>query len=45
MREWVALSIPTHTAMKALRDAAKTWLCRSATQTTFSKSILRDFEI
>jgi hypothetical protein len=45
MREWVALSIPTHTAMKALRDAAKIWPCRSATQATFSQSILKDFEI
>jgi hypothetical protein len=45
MREWVALSIPTHTAMKGLRDAAKTWLCRSATHATFSKLISEVFEI
>jgi hypothetical protein len=32
MREWVALSIPTQTAMKGLRDIAKIWLCRSAMQ-------------
>jgi hypothetical protein len=44
MRELVALSIPTQTAMKGLRGAAKTWLCRSALA-TFSKSISRVFEI
>jgi hypothetical protein len=30
MRERIALSIPTQTAMKGLRDAAGFWLCRSA---------------
>jgi hypothetical protein len=44
MREWVALSIPTHTAMKGLRDAAKTW-GYAAVHATFSQSILRLFEI
>jgi hypothetical protein len=32
MREWVALSIPTQTAMKGLRDAAGISQCRSAMQ-------------
>jgi hypothetical protein len=30
MRERIALSIPTQTALKALRELAKIWLCRSA---------------
>jgi hypothetical protein len=45
MRERIALSIPTQTAMKGLRDGTKTWLCRSATHATFLQSILPLFEI
>jgi hypothetical protein len=45
MRERVALSIPTQTAMKGLRDAAKILPCRSAVHATFSKSILGIFVI
>jgi hypothetical protein len=30
MREWIALSIPTQTAVKGLRDAGEISLCRSA---------------
>jgi hypothetical protein len=41
----VALSIPTQTAMKGLRDRLKISLCRSAMRATFSKSISLVFEI
>jgi hypothetical protein len=41
----VALSIPTQTAMKGLRDALRNSICRTATNATFSKLISRVFEI
>jgi hypothetical protein len=41
----VALSIPTQTAMKGLRDAARISICRTATNATFSKLISQVFEI
>jgi hypothetical protein len=41
----VALSNPTQTAMKGLRDAPRNSICRTATNATFSKLISRVFEI
>jgi hypothetical protein len=35
MRERIALSIPTQTAMKGLRGRSKIWLCRTATSDIF----------
>jgi hypothetical protein len=41
----VALSIPTQTAMKGLRDGLRNSICRTATKATFSKLISQVFEI
>jgi hypothetical protein len=41
MRERIALSIPTQTAMKGLRDAARLSLCRSAMKRHFRNRFRR----